>query len=207
MPLLEMLSLSVNKIGSLRHFARCVNLVELHLRKNEVADLTEVRHLVGLRNLRVLWLCDNPCADAPDYRARVISMLPGLAKLDNEEISDDERRAATAGGAASSRANGSFSAGGGAGIPRGESWTLSSPSGGGGDGRSGLALPRAPSRSPGGSSPTTPSAPAPAAASAPSCSSSNVLYAVMALLAELDDESLHIVHREVEQRLGVGVDA
>ena len=77
MPLLEMLSLSVNKIGSLRHFSACANLVELHLRKNEVTDLGEVRHLVGLKKLKVLWLCDNPCADVPDYRARVIQMIPG----------------------------------------------------------------------------------------------------------------------------------
>ena len=33
----------VNKIGSLRHFSACTKLVELHLRKNEVSDLGEVR--------------------------------------------------------------------------------------------------------------------------------------------------------------------
>lgn len=35
----------------------------------QVADLDEVRHLSGLKNLRVLWLCDNPCASRDDYRA------------------------------------------------------------------------------------------------------------------------------------------
>ncbi len=36
----------------------------------QVADLAQVRHLGRCRALRVLWLCDNPCATAPDYRAR-----------------------------------------------------------------------------------------------------------------------------------------
>ena len=42
----------------------------------------------------MLWLCDNPCAETPNYRARVIQMLPHLVKLDNEEIGEEERRAA-----------------------------------------------------------------------------------------------------------------
>ena len=51
MPLLEMLSLSVNQLSTLRPFARCAKLTELHLRKNEIADLDELRHLVGLRRV------------------------------------------------------------------------------------------------------------------------------------------------------------
>ena len=35
----EVLSLSVNKIGSLRDFAHCIKLTELYLRKNSITDL------------------------------------------------------------------------------------------------------------------------------------------------------------------------
>ena len=94
MPNLESLSLSVNRLASLRVFARCPNLVDLHLRKNDIADLDEVRFLVGLDRLRTLWLCDNPCALEPNYRMRVIAMLPSLLVLDGDEVTLDERRAA-----------------------------------------------------------------------------------------------------------------
>jgi len=68
MPNLEVLSLSVNSISTLKEFRHCARLTELYLRKNMVADLNEVRYLAGLKDLRVLWLCDNPCADHPHYR-------------------------------------------------------------------------------------------------------------------------------------------
>jgi hypothetical protein len=44
----------------------------------------------------VLWLCDNPCAEVPGYRARVVLALPRLEKLDNEEITEREREEAAA---------------------------------------------------------------------------------------------------------------
>ena len=94
MPNLESLSLSVNKLASLRVFARCANLVDLHLRKNDIADLDEVRFLVGLERMRTLWLCDDPCALEPNYRMRVIAMLPSLLVLDGDEVTLEERRAA-----------------------------------------------------------------------------------------------------------------
>lgn len=134
-PRLEKVSLSVNKIRSLRYFRRCRGLTELYLRKNEINDLTTVGFLkvscvdyvlacaklslVGccaaqsLPNLRILWLCDNPCADNELYRAFVIRLLPRLEKLDmhgacyssdayswahgcagTADVSDEERRAA-----------------------------------------------------------------------------------------------------------------
>ena len=54
---LESLSLSVNRVASLRVFANRAKM-DLHLRKTDIADLDEVR-LVGLDRLRTLWLCDN----------------------------------------------------------------------------------------------------------------------------------------------------
>lgn len=62
MPSLEVVSLSVNRISTLKYFSTCSKLQELYLRKNNVLDLKEIRYLVKLPALRVLWLHDNPCA-------------------------------------------------------------------------------------------------------------------------------------------------
>eukprot|EP00830_Metopus_es_P022284 TRINITY_DN9811_c0_g1_i1.p1 TRINITY_DN9811_c0_g1~~TRINITY_DN9811_c0_g1_i1.p1 ORF type:complete len:265 (-),score=57.87 TRINITY_DN9811_c0_g1_i1:59-853(-) len=94
LPNLEVLSLSVNRIATLRDFATCPKLTELYLRKNAVSDLSEVQYLCPLKQLRVLWLWDNPCAETPNYRLIVIKMLPQLVKLENNEITGEEREAA-----------------------------------------------------------------------------------------------------------------
>ena len=59
---IEVVSLSVNKINTLQHFSYCPKIQELYLRKNLISDLKEIRYLQNLKNLRVLWLSDNPCA-------------------------------------------------------------------------------------------------------------------------------------------------
>ncbi|KAG9303689.1 hypothetical protein G9A89_018586 [Geosiphon pyriformis] len=44
-----------------------------------------------LRNLQVLWLCDNPCAeDEKEYRYKVVRYLPWIKKLDHHDITDEE---------------------------------------------------------------------------------------------------------------------
>jgi cilla- and flagella-associated protein len=91
LPNVEVLSLSVNKITSLKEFSHCKKLTELYLRKNAINDLTEIQYLSGLEYLRVLWLWDNPCAEHEHYRAFVIKTLPNLVKLDNTAISPEER--------------------------------------------------------------------------------------------------------------------
>ncbi len=93
---MEILSLSLNKINSLKDFAHCSKLVELYLRKNQVSDLGQVQYLRNLSGLRVLWLSHNPCADHPHYRPYVIKTLPQLIKLDNAEITKEERQPAKA---------------------------------------------------------------------------------------------------------------
>jgi len=45
---LEVLSLSVNHIRSLKDFQNCYNLRELHLRRNLITDLSEIRYLCNL---------------------------------------------------------------------------------------------------------------------------------------------------------------
>jgi len=94
MPNIEVLSLSVNKINSLKEFANCSRLQELYVRKNEIRDLSEVEYLSHLRDLKTLWLCENPCADHQYYREIVINALPQLQNLDKIQITPEERAAA-----------------------------------------------------------------------------------------------------------------
>lgn len=95
MPNLEVVSLSVNKLTSLQDFAHCAKLSELYLRKNCISELSEVKFLGKLRDLKVLWLWDNPCAESVSYRQTVISLLPGLLKLDNQPVTAEERAQAS----------------------------------------------------------------------------------------------------------------
>jgi len=94
MPNLEILSLSVNKIESLKEFANCGRLEELYVRNNKISDLSELRFLKNLRNLRVLWLSENPCADHQYYREYIINTLPQLQNIDNKNITQEERTTA-----------------------------------------------------------------------------------------------------------------
>lgn len=94
MPNLEVLSLSVNSVCTLADLRHCPKLSELYLRKNDIRDLAEVLHLKHLRQMRVLWLSDNPCATLPHYRQYVLHHLPGLTKFDSQDVTDDERRQA-----------------------------------------------------------------------------------------------------------------
>ncbi|CAL1276045.1 unnamed protein product [Larinioides sclopetarius] len=90
LPNVEVLSLSVNAISSLEDFSHCNNLQELYIRKNNISELAEIRHLRDLPKLKNLWLADNPCAESDDYRLTVIRALPQLQKLDNMPIRPDE---------------------------------------------------------------------------------------------------------------------
>jgi Leucine-rich repeat (LRR) protein len=53
MPGVEVLSLSVNRITSLRAFRHCTRLQELYLRKNMVANINELQYLVPMTELKV----------------------------------------------------------------------------------------------------------------------------------------------------------
>lgn len=90
MPNVEVLSLSVNNITSLKDFAYCTRLRELYLRKNCINDISEIGCLRNLPRLRVLWLSDNPCADQELYRMTVLRNLPKLTKLDTLVVEEDE---------------------------------------------------------------------------------------------------------------------
>jgi len=90
---LEVVVLSANDVFTLVDFENIFRLRELHLRKNAIADLAEIKYLKNIINLQVLSLVDNPCVEkaGPDYRLQVIHTLPQLKVLDNIEISDFER--------------------------------------------------------------------------------------------------------------------
>ena len=91
LPNMEICSLSLNKISSLRDFQSSKKLKELYLRKNQIADLQELKYLGGLPNLKVLWLWDNPICQHPLYRQYCIKLLPNLVKLDSTAVSSEER--------------------------------------------------------------------------------------------------------------------
>ncbi|KAL4712227.1 hypothetical protein ACJJTC_011088 [Scirpophaga incertulas] len=90
MPNVEVLALSINKIRTLDDFAGCRRLRELYVRKNEIRDLAEIRHLRRLPLLTSLWLDENPCTHHPEYRMTVLRNLPNLEKLDNVPVQPDE---------------------------------------------------------------------------------------------------------------------
>ena len=91
MPMLEIVSLSVNKIRSLKPFLNHQHLKQLSLRKNLICDFGEVKYLSTCPNLSILWLNENPISDSPNYRSTVIKLIPSLVKLDDIPISDSER--------------------------------------------------------------------------------------------------------------------
>ncbi|KAE9419759.1 hypothetical protein Angca_004125 [Angiostrongylus cantonensis] len=90
MTCIEVLSLSVNRVETLQPLRNCTRLVELYLRKNNIQSLTELEHLKDLRNLRVLWIDENPCTRSGDYRHRVLRILPQLTKLDDKPVTLDD---------------------------------------------------------------------------------------------------------------------
>ena len=92
---LEVLSLSVNFINTLKDMKNCYNLRELYLRKNLISSMNEIKYLTNLPNLKKLWLGENPVSEQPNYRLCVIKCLPQLELLDNIKITQQERENAS----------------------------------------------------------------------------------------------------------------
>ena len=93
---MEICSLSLNQIRSLKDFQNCRKLAELYLRKNQISAIQDIKYLQNLPHLKVLWLWDNPICQHPNYRAFIIRTLPNLTKLDNANITAEERQSAMA---------------------------------------------------------------------------------------------------------------
>ncbi|XP_034988275.1 cilia- and flagella-associated protein 410 [Zootoca vivipara] len=92
LPNIEVITFSANHISSLEPMNQCRNLMELYLRRNNIASLLELFHLKKLPRLRILWLSENPCCgpDPHRYRMTVLRNLPNLQKLDNRMVTEEE---------------------------------------------------------------------------------------------------------------------
>lgn len=81
MPALEILSLTVNRITTLRDVQYNYNMRELYFRKNNLTSLAEVpKYLSNMQQLRKLSLSENPMSEQNPklYRLFVIKALPQL---------------------------------------------------------------------------------------------------------------------------------
>ena len=188
MPSVEVLSLSVNQISTLSCFRKCLSLKELYLRKNSIRDISEIQYLAQIESLRVLWLSDNPCADCKEYRSTVVSYLPKLQKLDNVDITDEERESAREHALRLHALD----------VPDTpiKDYGVAPAVGGLPRDASGLDA-----MDPAGASPLIQARKSSLADASGYGTSSNILYAVIALLQELDQDSLRIVRAEVDSIL------
>ena len=84
---LKLISLSANKISSLKPLENLIQLKELYLRQNNISDLNEINYLSNCPNLKSLWLVGNPiCKNNDEFLKAIIEKLPNLAFLDNKPI-------------------------------------------------------------------------------------------------------------------------
>lgn len=108
LPNVEVLSLSSNFLTTLEPLAEsCGRLREVYARRNAFPEgaLEAVLAPLGrLKQLRTLWLGENPCCQGmgeSEYRAAVVRVLPDLLELDGAKVTEAERQDALARVAAS----------------------------------------------------------------------------------------------------------
>ncbi|KDO29257.1 hypothetical protein SPRG_22163 [Saprolegnia parasitica CBS 223.65] len=85
------LYLSQNNLASLAGLEQFGHLKMLSLGSNLIVRFDELAHITS-PPLKTLHLVGNPICEAPNYRARVLQMLPTLSVLDTLEISAKERQ-------------------------------------------------------------------------------------------------------------------
>lgn len=91
MPNLEIVSLPVNRISSLKDFQGLTKLRELSVRDNCITDLRELFYLRNCKALENIWIMGNPCGELPNARLTAIAILPQLRRLNNIEITPSEK--------------------------------------------------------------------------------------------------------------------
>jgi hypothetical protein len=91
---IEIITLSVNNIKSLDSLSKCHKIRELYIRKNLIEDLNQLKNLKECKDLKLIWIEDNPCTRIENYRLHIIKILPQLTKLDNIIITTEEREQA-----------------------------------------------------------------------------------------------------------------
>ena len=88
LPALRVLILTTNSISKLYPVSQCPKLRELYLRNNKIEDLEELHKLDQLKNLRSLWISENPCTSMATLfiAERIQAILPRLKFLDGQPI-------------------------------------------------------------------------------------------------------------------------
>jgi len=85
MPSLEIINLNQNQIKDLKYLKNLKNLKELYLKDNIVSDFGQIDYLKNCKKLEILNLSENPISQQQNYRQKILSILPGLKKLDDIE--------------------------------------------------------------------------------------------------------------------------
>ena len=83
---LKIISLSSNKISSLKPFMSLPNLKELIIRNNNIEKVDEIDYLKNCDKLNSLWLEENPVCEKEEYKEHLVKTLPNLKRLDNTSI-------------------------------------------------------------------------------------------------------------------------
>lgn len=93
---LKELYLHKNKLTTLKGIRLpCIFLKRLTLYENKISDLNAVIECLSkLRTLEQLELQNNPCAEEPNYRLRVINACPSVRVFDSHVVTDTERKRA-----------------------------------------------------------------------------------------------------------------
>ena len=86
LPNLEIVSLRKNKISNIEVFKNHKNLRELYLKENLINDIKQIEQLKDLKQFEVLSLEENPITSIPDYRNKILEILPQLKKLDDKTV-------------------------------------------------------------------------------------------------------------------------
>ena len=85
---LKIISLSSNKISSLKPFMNLQNLKELIIRNNNIENVDEIDYLKNCDKLSSLWLEENPVCKKEEYKEHLIKTLPNLKNLDNTNMTE-----------------------------------------------------------------------------------------------------------------------
>ncbi|EQC33683.1 hypothetical protein SDRG_08787 [Saprolegnia diclina VS20] len=83
--------LSQNNLASLAGLEQFGHLKMLSLGSNAIARFDELAH-ISSPHLKTLYLVGNPICESPNYRPRVLQLLPTLSVLDTLDISTKERQ-------------------------------------------------------------------------------------------------------------------
>jgi leucine-rich repeat-containing protein 49 len=88
---LEELNIRRNRIRSTTGLEAVPTLEKLFISNNELQNLTSLTKLESLEKLQTIQMEGNPVWSLPDYSNYVISALPHLKVLDQQEIAPDSR--------------------------------------------------------------------------------------------------------------------